>query len=127
MHKLRIFLCWMFAFTSPVCVIAAAWSILHRIHRHHAFSTFRILVFASLFAALAAVFGVAWWTIWKRKPGARIWGVSASLVYLSFSLWEIIHFSRPVWSDFGGMLAVGIAGFVAFSWPGGPPLTQPDK
>jgi len=71
---------------------------------------------------LAAVFGVAWWTVWKGKPSARGWGIAASLFYILVSLLPIIFFSRSVWAgvgvvltNFGLVLAIGVAGLVAFS------------
>lgn len=123
MRKLRIFLGWIFAFTMPVCIVAATRTILHISHRHHIVSFAHILAFALLFVLLASIFGMAWWTVWKGKITARLWGVGASLIYILLSLWEIIYLSRSVWSDFGGMLTVGITGIVVFLWPvgaGGP-------
>ncbi len=128
MYTLRKYLSWVFAFTSLVCLQIALSSILHTIHpsilhpvhRHYALLLF--LLVPTLFTILAAVFGVAWWTVWKGKPSARGWGIAASLFYILVSLLPIISFSRSVWAgvgvvltNFGLVLAIGAAGLVAFS------------
>ena len=65
----------------------------------------------------AAIFAVAWWTIRKRKPSARVWGVAASLTYILPTLFIIfwkIHRSRAIRDCTWIMLAIGVVGVVAF-------------
>ena len=119
MHTLRKYLSWVFAFTSVVCLQIALSSILHTIHpsilhpvhRHYALLLF--LLVPTLFTILAAVFGVAWWTVWKGKPSARGWGIAASLTNILFPL-SIMVLTRSVRGHFV-LLAVGVAGLIAFS------------
>ena len=127
MHTLRRNLCWVFAFTSLVCLQLALSSILHTIHRQ-SFLPLRDLPVATVFTVVATVFGVAWWTVWKGKPSARVWGMTASLINILVSLLPAIavlyiqvihpHFSSgSVWRDLevvSPVLAVGVAGLVAF-------------
>ena len=83
------------------------------------------LVGPVLFGGQAAVFGAAWWTIWREKRSARSWGLAASLVYMFFPLsfaFLIGFFSRSVsWSQLLSnlqhtwvLLAIGVAGLVGF-------------
>ncbi len=63
---------------------------------------------------VAAVFGVAWWTVWRGRPSARGWAIVASMINIAVSLWPIVFFSRSVGSDFAVLLAIGLAGLAAF-------------
>jgi len=117
MHKLRVFMSWMYAISSLMCLWRVFLRIL-RIRRDFVFlpvPLFNLLVPIE-FSVLAIIYGAAWWTIFKGKPSARGWGTTASLTYILFPLSEIIYFSRPVWSSLGVMLATGIAGLVIFMW-----------
>lgn len=119
MHTLRKYLSWVFAFTSLVCLQVALSSILHTIHpsiRHTVPRHYTLLLFLlvpTLFTILAAVSGVAWWTVWKGRPSARGWGIAASLINILLPL-PIIYLSRTV-RDIWMVLAIGVAGLVAFS------------
>jgi hypothetical protein len=128
MHTVRKYLCWVFAFTSLVSLQLALSSILRTIHRQSTFLPLRDLPVATVFTIVAAVFGVAWWTVWKGKPSARGWGIAASLINILVSLLPAItalyvqvvysHFSSgSVWREFEvvlPVLAVGVTGLVAF-------------
>jgi len=130
MHTVRKYLCWVFAFTSLVSLQLALSSILRTIHRQSTFLPLRDLPVATVFTIVAAVFGVAWWTVWKGKPSARGWGIAASLINILVSLLPAIivlyvqvvysHFSSgSIWREFDvvlPVLAVGVTGLVAF-WP----------
>jgi hypothetical protein len=123
MHTLRKYLSWVFAFTSLVCLQIALSSILGTIHRQTTAAALRGLLASTVFLiVLAAVFGRAWWTVWKGKPSARGWGLAASLINVLVSLLPIIFSSRSIWdgfvaglSNFGLLLAVAVAGVVAFA------------
>jgi len=120
MHTLRKYLSWVFAFTSLVCLQIALSSILHTIHpsilhtNHRHYTLLLFLLVPTLFTILAVIFGVAWWTVWKGKPSARGWGIAASLINILVSLpWVFI--SRSAWRHIWVLLAVGVAGLVAFA------------
>ena len=118
MPTLRKNLCWIFAIEAFVCLQLALSSIPRTIHRPYAFFSLRNLLVPALFTALAVVFGKAWWTVWKERPSARVWGIAASL------MWTLIFFSqfiiplRPVWDKHVGALFIGGVGLVAFLWYG---------
>ena len=116
MQKLRTFLCWLFAISSLLCLRIAFLRILHTFLRHDAFLPLRRQLALALFSDLAIIFGMAWWTVWRGKPFAKCWGITASLMYIFFPIWNIIYFSRSVWHSFGVMFATGVAGLVAFLW-----------
>jgi peptidase M50-like protein len=112
MHTFRKNLSWVFIFISLVCLQIAVSSMLAANHRHHSLLLFRYFLAPFIFTMMAAVHGVAWWTIWKNKPSARIWGLAASLINLLISV-GLIYLSRSprrLWL----VLGVGIAGLIAF-------------
>jgi len=116
MYKLRKYLCWVFAFSCLVCLGIALRRTLYIVHRHYAFLPFAHLRVPAVFLIQAVICGVAWWTIWKEKPFARAFGIAASLIFVGVPLWGITFFSQSVWGNEGIVLAIGVAGVVAFSW-----------
>ncbi|MGA7219448.1 MAG: hypothetical protein WBX38_14090 [Candidatus Sulfotelmatobacter sp.] len=117
MLELRKILSWLFGICFLVFVPAALGSIVRMVNRPYAIPTLRNLLFAVLFSAMATVFGMACISTWRGKSSAKGWGLSASLIYILLSLYSTIRLRRPIWSSFGLLLAVGVAGLVAFSWP----------
>jgi predicted permease len=89
---------------------------LRTVHQYNEYFTIRGLLITALYIILAIIYGLAWWTVWKRKPSGRGWGIAASLIYIPVSLWGIIFFAQPFWGFEGVAMAVGIAGLVAFLW-----------
>ena len=63
---------------------------------------------------MAAISGIAWWTIWKGKSSAKGWAVATSLMYILLFLRQFIIPLRPVWGRQVGALFIGIIGLVAF-------------
>jgi Peptidase family M50 len=129
LHKLRGFLAWVFAFTALVCVRIAFTTTLQTIHGHYNLLVLRnllVLLAPAMNAVQCLVFGAAWWTIWKGRPSARRWGIAGSLIYvlLFCSLAYFQYLSRSGWSEFRlfvsmfwVILAIGIAGLIAFLRP----------
>ena len=115
MHALRKNLCWTFAITSLICTWIVIASIQPVINRYHAFPPLRALLVPTLFTALAVVFALTWWTIWKGRPSARGWGIAASLINVLVSLFPIALSSDLVWRCSGVTLPIGIAGLIAYS------------
>ncbi len=72
------------------------------------------LFITALFTIAVIIYGLAWWTVWKKKPSGRGWGIVASLIYLPVSLSGIIFFAQPLLGYEGIVLALGVAGMVAF-------------
>jgi len=116
MHNLRKFMSWIYAISSLRCLQIAFFRFLHTIRLHYAFLPLRNLLIPTEFSVLAIIYGLTWWAVFKGEPSARGWGITASLTYIFIPLWSIIYFSRSVWGAFGVMLAIGIAGLVAFLW-----------
>ncbi len=116
MNTIRKLLCWLFAISSLLCLWNALLLILRIVHRHYAFLPGRGALAIAFFPVLAIVFAAAWWTVWKRKPSARGWGIAACLTYVLVSAWGIFS-SRSVPVSLGVMLAVGVAGLFVLLWP----------
>jgi len=62
--------------------------------------------FGAVLLILAAVFGMAWWTLAQAKPSSRIWAIAASLLNV-----PLVFVARPMWLS----TAAGIAGLWFFS------------
>jgi len=70
-----------------------------------------------------AVFGLAWWTVFREKRSARAWGIAASMVFI---LWVLLPFAiQPhfFWTGDLVLLGVGTIGLIVFAWPGQPTVT----
>jgi hypothetical protein len=117
MQELRKILSWLFGICFLVFVPAALGSIVRMFHRPFAIPTLRSLLFSALFPVMATIFGMACISTCRGKSSAKGWGVSASLIYILLFSYSTIRLSRPIWSSFGLLLAAGVAGLVAFSWP----------
>lgn len=75
-----------------------------------------------------AVFGIAWWTVFREKRSSRAWGIAASVVFIAWFLLPILIPPHHFFSGFVLLLAVGIVGVIAFSWPAELPLSRsPDQ
>src|SRR5207302_5499155 len=75
-HTLRKYLCWVFAFSSVVCLRLALSGLVRAVHRPYVLLPFRYLLINLSFAAVTTIFGMAWWTVWKGKRWARGWGIA---------------------------------------------------
>jgi hypothetical protein len=108
---------WTFAVSLLLCLLTIFHSILRIVNRHDGFPTLRSLLVPGVFSALGAIYGVAWWTVWKRRRSARACAIAACLTYILvplFTIWSRLHSSRSfrVWSVV--MLATGVIGLLAF-------------
>jgi len=113
---LKLALGWNFAFLSLLCAGLACWIILRtfQIQLMAASSHPVALILDAVFPAMAAVFGVAWWKVWKQRPSARIWGIAASVLLALYPLSHIIRFPRLIYGYDLVVLSVAIAGLIAF-------------
>jgi FtsH-binding integral membrane protein len=116
MQDVRKFMACIFAISSLICLWNTPRLILHVIHLQSSLHLLRNLSIAALFPVLAAIYGVAWWTVWNRKPLAKGWGVAASLTYILLSLWLIFYLSGSIPSCVWVTPAVGVTGLVVFFW-----------
>jgi hypothetical protein len=114
---LRKFLGWNFAFLSLICAVASFWITLSTVHVQlnkapsHPFA----LLLNAVFPAVALIFGVTWWEVWKQRPFARAWGIAASALLAAVPLRRIILFPQTAHGYTVVVLAIGIAGVVVFS------------
>ncbi len=69
------------------------------------------------FPVLATINAMAWWNIWKDKRWARGWGIAASLICIDLPVRRMIRFHQSPWGDLGGLVIIGVACLIAFSWP----------
>jgi hypothetical protein len=120
MQVLRKFLSLLFAVASAVCLFCAVWIVPRGVGRSFTAHPFLSVAVALVFPILAAILGMAWWKVWRDKPGARGWGVAASLAYVG--VWgsnELINILRPHSRHLhlGTLLGIGIVGLIAFFWP----------
>jgi hypothetical protein len=123
MRELRKYLSWLFAFTSLVC-LQISFSLTPNMLRQHPHAdqlslTSQILlpVLPWIFPLFAIVFGMAWWTSFKAKSSARIWGIIASLINVQTALLPLLIPPHSFFNAFLLILGVGIAGLVAFARP----------
>lgn len=65
-----------------------------------------LAIFVGVQLALAAIFGMAWWTLPKGRTSSRVWAIIASLLNI-----PLIWIGRPMWIS----TAAGIAGLLVFS------------
>jgi len=109
-------LSWLFSVSSLVCLSIVFPYMLRIIHPHDGSLTLRSLLVPGVLSALATIYGVAWWTVWKRKPSARVWPIAASLTFILvplFTIWSKLHFSRSIRDCSVVMLATGVISLVA--------------
>jgi hypothetical protein len=119
MRDLRICMCGVFMAAFLLCIIGALWFFQRTFHAQleHALSHPRVFLIDAIFPAMAFIYAAAFWTVWKEKTSARIWGVAASTLQILMPLYQIFRFSRVVWRCDGFVLATGIVGLIVFLRP----------
>jgi hypothetical protein len=116
MAKLRGLLSWCFCWVFMVLLGVAAKTVLNFGHRQ---VSARALPLAAALLIASLVFAGAWWTVWKRKASAKIWGILASLLSLLAALpmlyFGVNVFLRTFLGFFWPSTVLGIVGLIAFS------------
>ncbi len=114
--ELKKFMGWIFLAQSLLSLKNANKIILYTIRPPDPLPALRgLLSEASFIFVFAVSCGVASWTIWKGKPSARGWAITASL--LSILLFVFGHFVfrlRFAWAHQVDLLLIGVVGLVAF-------------
>ena len=101
--------------TTSVGFLALA---LYRLPLLYRVSFVRNLLAGPLFEfILAALTGIAAWTVWKARPSARGWAIVACLLYLLAFIRPFLIPMRPVPDHNLIALVVGLVGLAAFAWP----------
>ena len=114
MNAVRKLMCWLFALSAVLCVWNACHLIVYISHRHDAFQSTRSWTIASVMPVSAAIYSVAWWTVWQGRKSAKLWGTVGSLMFIVLAAGGMLYSSRSLPAARVAMLAIGIAGFVAF-------------
>jgi hypothetical protein len=118
MQLIRKVLGWIFAITSLIYLADLYRIIRYAIHQKYPPSVLQnLLIAASFSVVVAAISGVAWWTIWKRTSSARGWAIAASIAHILIFLRQFLFPSRAVWGHHAGALVIGIVGLIAFLGP----------
>jgi len=107
-----------FTFSFLLYLWIVPMTILRAFHRYHDFLTLRALLVPAVFLVQTPIYGMACWTVWKRKPSARLWAIVASLIYILIPLlaiWAGVRFSRPIRGCSVVMLVLGVTGVIVFS------------
>ena len=114
--EFRQFMFWMFAVSAPLSVARILY--LYLIHRLYWFPLLRNMLIGPWFSVqMAAISGVAAWSIWKGKPWARGWAIAGSLMFLVMYFRQFILTVEPSWDHHLFVLFVGILSLAAFVWP----------
>jgi hypothetical protein len=104
---------WVFGLTSLGCIAI----ILYTIPQFHNIPLMRSLLTGPIFLVhMAAITGVAAWTIWNGKSWARGWAIAASLMYILIFLRQFIIPVRPTWDHHLLVLFIGLLGLASFAW-----------
>ncbi len=120
----RKFMFWIFGTTTLIFVA----DILYTIPRAHTIPLLRNVLIGPTFSIhVAAISGVAAWSIWKGKSWARGWAIAASVTYILMFFRQFIIPVRPAWDHHVGVLFVGLLGVVSFAWPDKPVKTSDSK
>jgi hypothetical protein len=117
LRVLKIYMGWVFAFTSLMSLVGTFWIIqtTFQMQRQNAFLYPHALMFDVIFPVMAVFFGVAWWIIREGKPSARGWGIAASLALILQTILGRSYCWRSVPIAMCVTVAVGVTGLVAFS------------
>jgi len=127
---LRFVLRWYFGFLFILFLYGTYWNALSTIHREYVSRPFLSQICeAAVPPVLAAVFGMAWWTVRQEKDSAKAWAIAACLTNLAISIGVPLRFyylwgASAFWHMeyiFALPTAIGVAGLVVFL----PPDKQP--
>lgn len=128
-REIRKYLSWIFAFTALVCV-SISYSLTPKMLRHgqsvaHLSLGWQIFLVVApwLFPIATIVFAMAWWTSFKEKPSAKVWGILASLINIQVALFPVLIPPHSIFNGFLLILAIGVAGLIVFARP----VEKPDR
>jgi hypothetical protein len=114
----RTVYCWAFLITSIATIYHTVGLIAESIHAHEEISGYISTVI--LFISYSIVSGIAWWKIFRNKPMANHWAITASVmvffiyVLTVFAGWRaILTLMHYMWPE----ILFGILGVIIFSIP----------
>lgn len=127
--SLRKYLSWIFAFSFLLglpatysTTLSIFASLRHRAPNVHWPASWWLLVFLLPFVMpiQTSVFGLAWWTVFRQKRSARVWGIAASMIFVLWTVLPLFYSPRYFWTGSLLLLGIGLVGLVAFALPGHP-------
>jgi hypothetical protein len=110
----RQFMFWSFTATSIIYLALVPYRLFHA---HSTPILWNLLVGPVFTVHMAALSGIAAWTIWKAHPWAKGWAIAASLMYIVIFLRPFIVSMRTVWDHNLVALSLGLIGLASFTWP----------
>ena len=113
MQDIRKVMCWIFGCNCLLHLFVSLRGILYANHQHYTLAQLAQSA-ASFSIAVATIDGLAWWTLLKRRPEGRGWGIAASLASILIFLRANHFFSESVWYHHTGALFMGIVGLIVF-------------
>jgi hypothetical protein len=117
MKSMRKVFAWFFAFLSVICLFVTVDSLRWiGLHDRGAVLVRRFLA-PVILISFAYLFAMAWWTTWKDKPWARVWGTAASLANLCVMLQVMHAWHRPMTNSRWEIIAVTVFALIAYAWP----------
>jgi len=116
MNTIRNLLAWLFAISSLLCLWHSVKFALRIINWHFTHLSFPGLLAVSIFPALAILYGIAWWTVWRKWRSGRFWGAVACLTYVVFPIWAVIKF-RSLPLALLAMFVIGATALIIILWP----------
>lgn len=114
MQAMRKFFGWLFAVCS-VMAFSVAVSFLYRDLTR--VQSFRALLPGGILLLFCFVSVMAWWTTWRDRHTARVWGILASLQFLIPPI--VLHFLHIRFAPSSGwqVPALSTMALIAYAWP----------
>lgn len=113
-----MFMAWIFLAEFLVYLAVSIKNLKYASWEFHELRFFQALLLAPVFSIVTAVVSlVAWWTVWKRKSGAKGWALAASAMYVATFARRFVVPLRPTWDHGLTFLWLGIVGLAAFLLP----------
>ena len=137
MRIVRIILGCYFALLSAWCLLAVFWAIGGVNHIHDKVWMLMSISIAILFAALGIVFGLAWWSNWRKWASSKRWAIVASVLALVTLIgvpgfqyfvngWSVfLRIERLLWLPTAIGLVVLVVFTLAPQLPEAPRLSRP--
>ncbi|HVZ83373.1 MAG TPA: M50 family metallopeptidase [Terracidiphilus sp.] len=91
MQRFRNFLYRTYAVAAVVCLQGTLLPLLPAFRSPASMGLRRTLTLELANLGLGLIFGMAWWTVWKQKKLARLWGTAASLILLLVDLVIVLY------------------------------------
>lgn len=113
---IRMAAAWAFATVSVPQILFFTRDCLYIVHRNLAPIHLDRWAIAVLFSGTVAVIcGLAWWTLWKGSPSARLWAVAASIMQVAVFVRSLIVPPRAATGYHWGALLIGVIGLGVFT------------